>query len=468
MCAGLLIGDNVDGMELKKDDIITVDVVDMGSDGEGIGKVDGFPVFIKDAVTGDRAKVKIIKAKKNFAFGRLMELVQASQDRVEPRCREARRCGGCQIQCLDYAAQLKYKNDRVYNSLLRIGGIPAKQLDQAAEPILGMEKPWRYRNKAQYPVGTDRDGCIITGFYAGRTHDIIPCDDCVLAPAEFAKIMRCVTGFMTENGIEPYDEKTGHGIIRHVVIRKAMATDELMVCIVSAKNRLPKQEKFAEALNGIPGLKTVVLNVNPENTNVILGRDNKVLYGDGFITDEMGGLKFRISPMAFYQVNSEQALKVYETALEYAELSGSEEVWDICCGIGTITLFLARHASKVHGVEIVPEAIEDARANARINGIENADFVAAAAEEYLPSVQDMHADVVVADPPRSGLERPVLDAIVSAAPARIVYVSCDPATLARDIKVFLAAGYRLTRFRAADQFCHTAHVETIVRMDRVR
>ena len=449
-------------MELKKDDIITAEITDMGSDGEGIGKIDGFPVFIKDAVKGDRVSAKITKAKKNMAYGRMIEILKPSELRTEPRCREARRCGGCQIQALAYEAQLSYKRDKVYNSLLRIAGIPAKELDLAEEAPEGMEEPWRYRNKAQYPIGTDKEGRIVAGFYASRTHDIIPCEDCVLAPAEYAKILRCIMNIMIQCHIEPYDEKTQQGVIRHVMIRKAMYSGQLMVCIISAKKKLPAQDEFVNSLIGIPGLKTIILNVNPENTNVIMGKENIVLYGDGYITDELGGMKFRISPLAFYQVNSGQALKVYNTATEYACLDGTEEVWDICCGIGTITLFLAQKARMVHGLEIVPEAIEDAMVNAALNGITNADFVAAAAEDYLPAKQDLHADAVVVDPPRSGLERVVLDAIVKASPSKIVYVSCDPATLSRDIKVFLAAGYKLTKFKVIDQFCHTVHVETVV------
>lgn len=453
-------------MELTKDTIITTDIIDMGSDGEGIGKIDGFPVFIKDAVRGDRVQAKIIKAKKNMAFGKLIRILEPSPDRTEPKCRESRRCGGCQIQSLEYNAQLSYKRDRVYNALLRIGGIPAKQLDAAEEPIIGMEYPWRYRNKAQYPVGINREGSLVAGFYAGRTHDIIPCDDCILAPAEFAKILRCVMSFMEEYNVPPYDEKTRDGIVRHVVLRKAMSTGEIMLCIVTARDRFSGQKEFAGALKDIPGISTTVFNVNTDNTNVILGMKNIVISGRGYITDELGGLKFRISPMAFYQVNPVQAMKVYETALDYAELTGREEVWDICCGIGTITLLIAKNAGKVHGLEIVPEAIEDAKANAVLNRITNVDFVAAAAEEYLPSLAELKADLVVVDPPRSGLDRVVLDAVEKASPSKIIYISCDPGTLARDIKVFLAAGYRLKKFRAVDQFCHTAHVETVVLLQR--
>ncbi|MCR5774787.1 MAG: 23S rRNA (uracil(1939)-C(5))-methyltransferase RlmD [Lachnospiraceae bacterium] len=437
----------------------------LSSDGMGISKADGYPIFIKDALPGDTVTAKVTKAKKNMAFGRLVSIDEQSEDRVPARCKNARACGGCMLQELDYEKQLAFKDDKVYNCLLRIGGIPSGKLDEAHEAPIGAENPWRYRNKAQYPIGRDKTGRIISGFYAGRTHHIVETEECFLNPTEFTVILRTFLEFCEENKIEPYDEQAHKGIVRHLMIRKGITTGEIMVMpVIRDIEAFGEKNKNAlkEALVGVPGLVTIILNENPDKTNIILGNRTETIYGNGYIMDEMDGLRFRISPLSFYQVNPAQAIKVYEKAMEYAALTGQEQVYDLCCGIGTITLFAARKAGKVYGVETVKEAVEDAKANASLNGIMNAEFTAAAAEDYIPRIQDMKADVVILDPPRSGMERPALDAIVKASPYRIVYVSCDPATLARDIKVFLAAGYRLKRFTVIDQFCHTSHVETVV------
>ena len=441
----------------------------LSSDGAGISKTEGYPVFIKDALPGDIVTAKLTKVKKDMAFARLMEIEKASPDRVVPKCDMARPCGGCTIQELDYKKQLEYKDDKVYNCLLRIGGIPAKILDEAHEAPIGMEKPWRYRNKAQYPIGKDREGNIISGFYAVRTHHIVEAEECYLNPPEFSAILRTFLIFCRENRIEPYDEETAKGCVRHLLIRKAVGTGELMVMpVVRSISEFDDKytDSLKEALTGIPGLMTIVLNENPDRTNVILGKNHKVIYGQGYITDRMRDLSFRISPASFYQVNTEQAVRVYDKAIEYAGLTGSERVYDLCCGIGTISLFFAQKAGHVSGVEVSEEAVSDARKNAELNGLANVDFTAAAVEKYLPEINSISADVVVLDPPRSGMERAALDAIVKASPSRIVYISCDPATQARDIKVFLAAGYKLSRFTAIDQFCHTSHVETVVLLTR--
>lgn len=449
-------------MELKKNMEVRINIADLTSTGEGIGKLDGFPLFVKDTVPGDEIIATVMKLKKNYGFARLKEVIKPSEDRVKPECEIARPCGGCQLQSLSYDAELAYKQKKVHDCLLRIGGIPEKILSVAEEPIIGMEREWRYRNKAQYPIGLDKNGRIVAGFYAGHSHNIIECRDCRLTPPEFQKILRIVIGFLEEYGIMPYDETTGKGIVRHLLLRKGFGTGELMVCLVVTTKKFPHAEEFAAEMRGIPGVKSVTLNINPDKTNVILGKEIVVLDGDGYITDVLGGLKFQISPLSFYQVNPVQAEKLYNKALEYAGLTGNEEVWDVCCGIGTITLFLARGAAKVHGLEIVPEAIEDAKINAKLNSITNADFVAAAAEDYMPSHPDIKADVVVVDPPRKGLDASVLETIVGMSPDRVVYVSCDPATLARDMKILLAAGYKLQKYAACDQFSRTAHVETCV------
>lgn len=455
-------------MEFKKDQEITVTITDMGSDGEGIGKTDGFPLFIKDAVIGDVVRVKIMKAKKGYAFARLLEILTPSVKRTEPRCAMHRQCGGCQIQALDYKEQLAYKENKVRNNLQRIGGIDEALLQDIMEPIIGMEEPYGYRNKAQYPVGTDRDGQLVAGFYAGRTHAIIPCTDCSLGPVESEQILSKVLAYMKKNNVRAYDEATERGLVRHVLVRKGFATGELMVCLVINGKQIPHPEELAESLNEIPGMTSIMLNSNTEKTNVILGTRCILIDGRDYITDVLMGLTFRISPLAFYQVNPLQTRKLYETALEYAGLTGSEEVWDICCGIGTITLAMAAKAARVHGLEIVPEAIADAMENARINHIENAEFITAPAEEYMPAHKDeIQADVIVVDPPRKGMDPAALEAMVTVSPKRIVYVSCDSATLARDLKYLLANGYALQHVQTVDMFPHTVHVETVCCLQRV-
>lgn len=458
---------------LNKNDVLKgLEIGALSSDGSGIAKINGYPVFIKDTFPGDVVSAKIIKAKRDLSFGKLISIEKASEDRVSPRCDRARPCGGCTLQELAYEKQLIYKDDKVYNCLLRIGGIPAKILDAAHEDPIGMENPWRYRNKAQYPIGLSKDGRIISGFYAGRTHNIIETKECWLNPPEFSSILRTFLGFCEDNRLKPYDERSGKGNIRHLIIRKAFGTGELMIMpVVKSLDGLGEsiKEALRNALVGIPDLTTIVLNENPDRTNVILGSRTEVIYGPGYIMDQMGGLKFKISPHSFYQINTLQAERIYKKALEYADPKGNEKVYDLCCGTGTISLFIAKALSSsgagVSGVDIVAEAIEDARYNAKPNNITNVDFTAAAVEEHLPRIKNISADTVILDPPRAGVERSALEAIVRAAPSRIVYISCDPATMARDIKVFLASGYRLTRFAAIDQFCQTSHIESCVLLE---
>lgn len=459
-----------EGLKYTKNDVLKgLETRALSSDGAGIAKTEGYPIFIKDSLPGDVVTASLTKVKKDMAFARLISVEKSSPDRVAPKCDMARPCGGCVIQELSYPKQLEYKDDKVYNCLLRIGGIPAKILDQAHEAPIGMDKPWRYRNKAQYPIGRDKDGRIISGFYAGRTHHIVEARECYLNPPEFSAILRQFINFCEENGVRPYDEEKNAGCVRHLMIRKAFGTGELMIMpVIRSFSDLDDGliDRLREAMTGIPGLVTIVINENPGRTNIILGTNEKVVCGPGYITDRLGDMLFRISPMSFYQVNSEQALKIYEKAIDYASLTGSERVYDLCCGIGTISLFFARKTGHVSGVEISEKAIEDARVNAEINEITNVDFTASAVEDFLPEKKDLSADVVILDPPRSGMARPSLDAIVKADPARIVYIACDPATQARDIKVFLAAGYKLKRFVVIDQFCHSSHVETVVLLNK--
>ena len=450
---------------MQKDDLITVTIEDLSSEGLGVGHCDGMAFFIKDTVIGDVAEAKIMKMKKTYGYARLVRLITPSPDRIEARCPVARQCGGCQIQSMSYPAQLRFKEAKVRNNLIRIGKFEQPPM----EPIIRMEEPFRYRNKAQFPVGTAKDGRIIAGFYAGRTHAIIECEDCLLGVEENQAILELVLAHMNEYQIRPYEEKTGKGLVRHVMIRKGFATGALMVCLVVNGDSLPHAEALVEKLCTISGMTSITLNINREQTNVIMGREVKLLWGQPYIEDTIGSVRFRISPLSFYQVNPLQTEKLYNKALEYAGLTGEETVWDLYCGIGTISLFLAQRAKRVYGVEIVPAAIEDARANAALNGMTNAEFFVGKAEEVLPEKYEKEcitADVIVVDPPRKGCEESVLSTMIQMAPKRIVYVSCDSATLARDLKYLCERGYELTRCCPTDMFGNSVHVETVVLIQR--
>ena len=454
-------------MEFRKNDILTLDIEDCGVDGEGIGKADGFTVFVKDAVIGDRIKAKIIKAKKNYGYGRLMEVITPSPYRVKPACSIARQCGGCQIQALSYEEQLKYKEKKVRGHLERIGGFK----DLEMEPIMGMEEPYHYRNKAQFPVGKNKDGKIITGFYAGRTHSIIENRDCILGVKQNKDVLDCVIRHMEKYHIQPYDETTGKGLVRHIMIRYGFHTDQIMVCLILNGDKLPAEKALVESLCEIPGMTSITINVNKKRNNVILGNQLRLLWGQSYITDSIGNVSYQISPLSFFQVNPIQTEKLYGKALEYAGLTGNETVWDLYCGIGTISLFLAQRAKFVRGVEIVPQAIDNARENAKINGIENVEFFVGKAEEVLPREYDkngIYADVIVVDPPRKGCDEALLNTILKMKPERVVYVSCDSATLARDLKILCAEEYELKRVSTTDMFPQSTHVETVVLLSQHR
>lgn len=499
-------------MEMKKNDRFVLKIEDMGENGEGIGRLDGYIWFVKDAVIGDVIEAGVTKMKKQYGFARLIRVIEPSEYRVQEKCPSARRCGGCQIQAVDYQEQLRLKERKVYNNLKRIGGLSnlllpdrdettEKMMEQTAEqraketqesqegntrdfsvkeerraetvrmePIIGMEHPWRYRNKAQFPFGRNKDGKIVTGFYAGRTHDIVEQEDCLLGVEENREILSIIRNFMEEYKIEPYDEETHRGLVRHVLIRKGFQTGELMVCLVINGRKLPGQQVFTERLLEIPGMTSISLNVNQEKTNVILGKELINLWGEGHITDYIGAVQYRISPLSFYQVNPVQTERLYGTALEYADLTGNETVWDLYCGIGTISLFLAQKAKQVYGVEIVPQAIDDARENARLNHMENVEFFVGKAEEVLPEQYErnqIYADVIVVDPPRKGCDEKCLETIVKMAPKRVVYVSCNSSTLARDVKYLEERGYETERVRCVDMFPHSGHVETVVLLSKL-
>ena len=480
---------------IRKNDEFELTITDLSDEGAGIGrtettepdgKTSGFIWFVKDALIGDRVLAAATRVKKNYGFARLVRVLEPSPYRVGPRCPEARRCGGCQIQQMDYGAQLKFKEDKVRNDLVRIGGLDPDEF--CFEPVMGMEDPWRYRNKAVYPVGKDREGNPVAGFYAGRTHSIIRCEDCLLGAEKNRVVLETVLSFTREFSVEPYDENAHTGVVRHVLIREGRRTGELMVCVVINAKKLKGAEELCRRLKErLPELRSFTLCVNREKTNVIMGGQIINIYGPGYIEEEIceigaelsdGGytyhempvkpVRFRISPLSFFQVNSRQMERLYGTALEFAGLTGQENVWDLYCGVGTISLFLSRHAKKVYGVEIIPAAIENARENAALNGIENAEFFVGKAEEVLPRWYEEQyqktgekIDVIVVDPPRKGCDILCLETMVSISPDRIVYVSCDPATLARDLKYLSANGYRVEKVRPCDMFGHTVHVETV-------
>ncbi len=452
---------------MKKDDFVTLTIEDMGVDGEGIGHVDGCTLFVKDALIGDVIKAKVMKMKKNYGYARMMEILTPSKDRVEPKCTYHKQCGGCQIQALSYEKQLEYKKKKVLNNLTRIGGLQ----DLPEFDLIGMEEPYCYRNKAQFPFGTDKNGEIVTGFYAGRTHSIISNTKCYLGVEENEQILEIILAHLKKYNIPAYDEQTGKGLLRHVLIRKGFTTGELMVCLILNGTRMPEAKELVDKLTKIPGMTSITINVNTKQTNVIMGQEMRSVWGQDYITDYIGNVKYQISPLSFFQVNPVQTRKLYERALEYAEVESGETVWDLYCGIGTISLFLAQKAKQVYGVEIVPQAIEDAKHNALLNGFTNAEFYVGKAEEVLPKKyreEGIKADVIVVDPPRKGCDEALLQTIVQMRPKRVVYVSCDSATLARDLKYLTSEGYEVVKGTVVDQFPHTVHTECCVLLNNVK
>lgn len=485
-------------MSYKKDDRLIVAITDCGVDGEGIGKIDGFTLFVKDAVIGDTVEVKIMKAKKNYAYARLEKVITPSPFRVTPKCEYARPCGGCQIQALDYLKQLEFKQGKVRNNLIRIGQFDASFIDSIMDPIVGMDEPYYYRGKAQFPFGKDREGNVITGFFAGRTHSIIANTDCALGVPENKVILEVILDHMKKYDIDPYDEVTGTGLIRHALIRKGFATGELMVCLVinyvekknasyasGIREYIPEQGELLAALSKITGMTSISVSINTDKTNVIMGTTIHTLWGEPVIHDTIhmcdvddgfkvsdDGITFAISPLSFYQVNPKQTERLYSLALNYAGLTGNESVWDLYCGIGTISLFLAKKAKQVYGVEIIPQAIDDARKNASDNGIDNATFFVGEAEKVLPEFYEnntdsmTHPDVIVVDPPRKGCDEACLNTMLKMSPDRIVYVSCDSATLSRDLRILVDGGYKIDKIRTVDMFPHSVHVESVVKLTR--
>lgn len=537
---------------LRKNEIVTLRIEDMSDEGLGIGHTDeGVAVFVKDTVIGDSVRASITKVKKTYAFGRVAEILTSSPDRVTPRCPVARSCGGCQIQEMSYPAQLHFKENKVLGNIRRIGGIACRKAgqEQTAEqgpesgqeqiteqgpeseqkqwalfcPIIGSSAPFHYRNKSEYPVGRDKNGKLVAGFYAGRTHTIVSGAQCVIGIEENQPILNAVLGWMETFHIPEYQEETGKGLVRNIMIRCGFSTGQIMVVIVANADRLPHETELVKKICGaLPKTECtgtdlcragscsgesrlagnrlggahlssenpigevdsvsdpygagriitgIILNTNKERTNVILGRKNRTLWGRDSIEDKIGAIRYRISPLSFYQVNPYQTRTLYETARSYAELTGEEIVWDLYCGTGTISLFLAPYAKQVYGVEVVPDAIVNARENAKLNHIDNVQFLAGKAEEVLPREYQEHqiyADVIVVDPPRKGLEGGVIDTIAAMAPKRVVYISCNSATLARDLAIFAQKGYQTRKVQPVDMFPQGVHVETVCLMSRIK
>ena len=452
---------------LSKNKEYVVDIVDIGQGGVGIGKYDGFTVFVDGGLINDRIKVRINKSKKNYAVGDIVEIIEESPFRVKRKCSDnLKDCGGCQIQELDYQKQLDIKTNEVKQVISRIG----KLEDVVIHDTLGMEEPVRYRNKAQFPIQKVNNNPLI-GFYKKKSHDIIPTDKCIIQHEINDKIMKIIKTYINAYKVSVYDEKTHTGVLRHLVTKVGFTTNEVMVVLVANGKKLPYLKELASVLEeNVPGFKTLVVNVNREKTNVILGRENIVVYGDGKINDYIGELVFEISPLSFFQVNPVQTEVLYNKALEYADLKENDTVFDIYCGIGTISLFLSQKAKKVYGIEIVEDAIKDAKINANLNNLDNVEFYVGKAEEVVPKMykEGKTANVVVVDPPRKGCDEKVLDTIVSMKPDRVVYVSCNPSTLARDLAYLNERGYKCLEVQPVDMFPHTMHVESVAKLEKIK
>lgn len=474
------------GLPVEKNDEVVIDIVGMNHDGEGVGRAEGYTLFVAGALPGEKVRVKVLKTKKQYGYGKLLELVEASPDRIAAPCPIFDKCGGCQLQHMDYAAQLAWKRQLVVDNLTRIGklqvlGEPKLRHGDSQESVeaapseagssqgiqvhatLGMNEPWRYRNKAQVPIGVTEGG-LVGGFYARGSHRIIDMEACLIQHESNDEVVARVKAIGRKLGISAYDEETGKGLLRHVVVKVAFRTGEMMIVLVTNGDKIPHADEWIGAIREqLPSVVSICQNVNTKQTNVIFGDVTRVLWGREVIYDYIGDVKFAISARSFYQVNPAQTEVLYGKTVEYARLTGKETVIDAYCGIGTISLFLAQHAGKVYGVEIVPEAIEDARRNAELNGMSNVTFEVGATEDVIPAwkEQGIEADVIVVDPPRKGCDPKLLETILEMKPERVVYVSCNPSTLARDLRVLEDGGYRTVEVTPVDMFPHTVHVESV-------
>lgn len=437
----------------------------MAHEGQGIGKINGMTVFVENAIIGEKCLIKIVKSKKDYAIAKIIKILEPSPYRVPPACTSTKQCGGCNLSHMSYKGQLMFKTEKVKDSLKRIGHIDTQVYD-----TLEMETPWHYRNKTQHPVGMQNNRTVI-GFYETRTHNIVETEECLLQHPVTNEVISTVRSWIKQHDIPAYNEISHEGLIRHVVTRVGYRTGDVMVILVANGKEIPFVDSLVSMLSiNVPSLKSLVLNVNTKKTNVIMGNENLTLYGRPYIYDYIGDIKYRLSPQSFFQVNPIQVKVLYDKALEYARLTGREIVIDLYCGIGTITLFLAKRAKKVYGIEVVPQAVADARVNAKINGIDNVEFIEGTAEKIMPEMveQGIKPDVIVVDPPRRGCDEKTLDAMVKALPDRIVYVSCNPATLARDLRYLEDRGYKTEKVQPIDMFPQTMHVECCVLMTNVK
>lgn len=445
-------------MDIKKNQIYEVDIIDNGFKGEGIAKIDNFAIFVPNAIKGERVKIKILKVLTSHAFAKIEEILESSNDRKDDDCDIYFKCGGCAMRHIDYKKTLEIKRDSVVSTLKK-QGIEVNVCD-----TIGMENPLFYRNKLQYPLGKDLDGKPVMGIFAERTHRIIPTEKCYIQNEKLQDVANGIFNFVKENKIPVYDERKLSGEIRHLVLKIGTKTNEVMVVIVSNKKKIKKEQELVKFIcNNYPFVKTIVKNINPYDTNVILGEENIVLFGDGYIYDELLGFKFKISPMSFYQVNPYQTEKLYSKAIEYAGLSGNETVFDLYCGIGTIGICASKNIKKLYGIETIPEAIKDAERNADLNGISNAEFFVGDVEKALPEFiekNNISADVIFVDPPRKGCDRRAAQTILEIEPKKVVYISCNPATLARDLKWF-EEKYDVLEVTPVDMFPYTGHVECV-------
>lgn len=469
----------------RKNQEIELTIEDMSVDGEGIGHHEGMTFFVKGAIVGDEIVAGITKVKKNLCYARVVYIINKSPYRSTEKCPKAKPCGGCQLQALDYGKQLELKVSHVKNNLIRVGGFEESVIDEVTEPIIGMDEPFYYRNKLQIPVGINKVGDVVTGFYLSHSHDIVPIDKCYLSYPIMDEVLSVIKEWVVEERVSIYHRRgvkndpgkasgrEGEGILRHILIRYGASTGELMVCLIgnvkwnSAPLKLKEKfDNLANRLKDIEGMTSLVLNENCKNTNVILGDKTNLLWGKETITDYIGDIAFNISAKSFYQVNPVQTKKLYDKVAEYADLTGSENVWDLYCGIGTIGLYLSGKVKSVFGVEVVPKAIEDAKSNAKLNGIDNATFVVGKVEEIIPKAKAPRPDIVIVDPPRKGCDVNLINAILELEPERVIYVSCNPSTLARDLKTLCEEKYELKKLTPTDMFPQTGHVETVVLMSR--